>query len=73
MIKFVDVPINVNVPPKIAVYDNGNNNLDGAWRWLRLIAPINDTTTAVLFVKDDNNAVDKPSFVTTAVWPPCDI
>ena len=28
-IKFVEVPINVSVPPNIAAYDNGNNNFDG--------------------------------------------
>jgi len=28
-IKLVDVPISVMVPPKIAVYDSGNNSFEG--------------------------------------------
>ena len=71
-IKLVDVPISVIVPPKIAVYDSGNNSFEGEWLGLSFIAVISDATTAVLLVNDDKKAVDNPNFVTDFTKLPLD-
>ena len=54
--KFVEVPISVKVPPKIALYDNGKRIFVGLiWNfWHKFIASgIKIATAAVLFIKPD--------------------
>ena len=62
--RLVDVPIKVSVPPRIAVYDKGKSNFDGACVLFSFTAEMRLATTAVLLVNEDKKAVDKPSFVT---------
>ena len=71
-IKLVEVPISVIVPPKIAVYDRGNNSFEGEWFGLSFMAVINEATTAVLLVNDDKKAVDSPNLVTYLTKLPFD-
>jgi hypothetical protein len=70
--RFVEVPMSVMVPPKIAVYDSGNNSFEGEWFGLSFIAVMSEATTAVLLVNDDKNAVEIPSFVTDLTKLPLD-
>ena len=59
-IRLVEVPTSVNVPPKIAAKESGNNNLPGLTKVFFLIVPINVATTAVLLINADASA-EQPS------------
>ena len=64
--RLVDVPIRVNVPPKIAAYDKGSSNFVGLiWkRFDKLIAKgIKIATAAVLFIKPDIKEVVIKNFI----------
>ena len=72
--KFVDVPISVNVPPKIAAYDNGNKSFEGLILnfWHKFVAKgINIATEAVLLINPEINAtVSRKINIVNHLWFP---